>query len=166
MFKKIYNFINKTVFSNEYNAKKIGVTMGANCRILGRVDFGSEPYLIKLGSRVSITNSSFITHDGGVWVFREEYPEIDLIKPIIVGDNVFIGTNSVILPGVTIGSNVVVGACSVITKNIPSNSVAAGIPARVIKTIEEYKENVLKYSIDTKKLNASQKKSILSEMFK
>mgnify|MGYP002555963393 FL=1 len=57
--------------------------------------------------------------------------------PITIGDNVWIGGNSVILPGVTIGSNVVIRAGSVVTKDIPDNRVAAGNPCRIIREITE-----------------------------
>lgn len=57
--------------------------------------------------------------------------------PITIGDNVWIGGSSVILPGVTIGSNVVIGAGSVVTKDIPDNRVVAGNPCRVIREITE-----------------------------
>ena len=57
--------------------------------------------------------------------------------PISIGNNVWIGGNTVILPGVTIGDNVVIGAGSVVTKNIPANMIAAGNPCRVIREITE-----------------------------
>lgn len=57
--------------------------------------------------------------------------------PITVGDNVWIGGNTVILPGVTVGDNVVIGAGSVVTRDIPANSVAAGNPCRVLREITE-----------------------------
>lgn len=57
--------------------------------------------------------------------------------PVTIGDNVWIGGNSVILPGVTIGSNVVIGAGSVVTKDIPDWCIAAGNPCRVIRPITE-----------------------------
>lgn len=57
--------------------------------------------------------------------------------PISIGNNVWIGGNTVILPGVTIGDNVVIGAGSVVTKNIPANMIAAGNPCRVIREIVE-----------------------------
>lgn len=75
-------------------------------------------------------------------------------KKVIIGDNVWIGGNSVINPGVTIGSNVVIGSGSVVTKDIPDNTVAAGNPCRVIRSVtdedkiywhklyEEYLENI------------------------
>ena len=52
-----------------------------------------------------------------------------------IGDNVWLGGNTVINPGVTIGNNVVIGAGSVVTRDIPADSVAAGNPARVIRTL-------------------------------
>ena len=62
-------------------------------------------------------------------------------KPIAVGDNVWIGANSIILPEVTIGDNVIIGANSVVTKDIPSNSVALGNPCQRIKEKDAYIEN-------------------------
>lgn len=69
---------------------------------------------------------------------KEEYKDIDLFGRIYVGDDVHIGTNVIIMPNVKIGSNVIIGCSAVVTKDIPDNSVVAGIPARVIKSITEY----------------------------
>lgn len=57
-----------------------------------------------------------------------------------IGDNVFIGANSLILPNVQIGNNVIIGADSVVTRNVPDNVVVAGNPARIIKSTEAYVE--------------------------
>ncbi len=57
--------------------------------------------------------------------------------PITIGDNVWIGGSTVILPGVTIGNNVVIGAGSVVSKDIPDNKIAVGNPCRVIREITE-----------------------------
>ena len=57
--------------------------------------------------------------------------------PITIGDNVWIGGNTVILPGVTVGDNAVIGAGSVVTKDIPANSIAAGNPCRTVREITE-----------------------------
>ena len=66
---------------------------------------------------------------------KELEEEREYAKPIKVGNNVWIGGNVVVLPGVTIGDNVVIGAGSIVTKDIPSNSVAVGNPCKVIKEI-------------------------------
>jgi acetyltransferase-like isoleucine patch superfamily enzyme len=55
------------------------------------------------------------------------------VKPVIIGNNVFIGMRCIITKGVTIGDNVVIGACSIVTKDIPSNCVAVGAPCKVIR---------------------------------
>ncbi len=61
---------------------------------------------------------------------------IEWAEPIVIGNNVWIGGNATILPGVTIGDNAVIGAGSVVTKDVPSDVVVGGNPARVIKTIK------------------------------
>ena len=78
---------------------------------------------------------------------------------IKIGNNVFIGMRSIILPGVTIGDNVIVGAGSIVTKDIPSNSVVAGVPARVIKSFEEYESSSKAKADFTKGLSASEKET-------
>ena len=60
---------------------------------------------------------------------------LEYAKPIKIGNNVWIGGNVIVLPGVNIGDNVVIGAGSVVNKDIPSNSMAVGIPCKVIKKI-------------------------------
>ena len=66
---------------------------------------------------------------------RDRNKGLEYAKPIEVGNNVWIGGNVVVLPGVTIGDNVVIGAGSIVTKDIPSNSVAVGNPCKVIKEL-------------------------------
>jgi len=155
----------QTSLSLEETARSIGVKIGTDCRIYP-CNFGSEPYLISIGNHVTVTNGvHFITHDGGVWVLRNEYPEVDFVKPIIIYDNCFIGINAIILPGVTIGPNSIVGAGSVVTNSIPPNTIAAGVPAKVIKSIEEYKKQNLKKCLSTKSLSREEKKNFLLNFF-
>jgi len=150
-------------------AKYYGVTFGKNVRITGKhISFGGEPYLVEIGDNVTITPGvKFQTHDGGVGLFRKEYPGINVIEKIKVGNNVFIGEDVMIMYGVTIGDNVVIGARSLVTKNIPSNSVAVGTPARVIKTFDEYKANSLKKAIFIHETNSTKRKfEIISKLQK
>ena len=58
-------------------------------------------------------------------------------KPIVIGDNVWLGGGAIVLPGVTIGENTVVGAGAVVTRDLPPNVVAVGSPARVVRTLED-----------------------------
>ena len=149
-------------------ARKLGVQCGNECRFLDdpRLIFGTEPFLIKLGDHVEITHGCrFITHDGAVWCFRnkkDEYKSIDYFAPIRIGSNTFIGINSVILPGVNIGENCIIGAGSVVTKDIPPNTVAAGVPARNIKSINEFEKKLFtENAIPTKKMNSGEKKEYI-----
>ena len=145
-----------------------GVTIGKGCEIYRDVVWGSEPYLIKIGDHVRITSGCrFITHDGGVWVLREKYgnDSIDLFGSIIVGDNVHIGMDSIIMPGVKIGNNVIVGCGAVVTHDIPDGEVWGGVPARKIKTIEEYySKNQERFEM-TKHLSKEEKKRYLIEKY-
>lgn len=109
-------------------------------------NFGSEPYLITIGDNTTVSfDVAFVTHDAGTRVLRhlatnEKEKQTVIYGQIKVGNNCFIGCRSTILPGVTIGDNCIIGAGSVVNRDIPANSVAAGVPCRVICTIEEYKE--------------------------
>lgn len=145
-------------------ARKIGVRMGKGCRLID-VEFSTEPWLVTLGDRVSATRTRFETHDGGVWVFRETDPEIDVVKPITVGSNVFIGYGSIIMPGVTIGDNVVIGAGSLVSRDIPSNSLAVGVPARVIKSYEAYRDGTRATADPTKMLSPGDKRAYFEKKY-
>ena len=89
-------------------------------------------------------NVRFVNHDGGIQVSNVNgwLPDSDIFGVITVGNNVFIGQNVTILKGVHIGNNVVIGAGAIVTKDCEDDSVYAGIPARKIKTLREYYENV------------------------
>lgn len=166
MLKKII-FYFRLLLSDEWSKYKIyekylGISFGKKVRILHFPRFGSEPYLIKIGDNVTITRGVvFLNHDGGVALFRDEYPGLNNYAKIEVGNNVFLGVNSIIMPGVTIGSNVVIGAGSVVTKSIPDNVVAAGVPAKIIKSIEEYKESALDNACIINTTNPVERKKII-----
>ncbi|MCS0231414.1 acyltransferase [Vibrio alginolyticus] len=120
-------------------AKKNGLRLGHDCRIMKNVSFGSEPHLIEIRDEVTISfNVSFITHDGATWVFRDLYPNVTKFSPILVKKRAFIGANSTILPGVSIGERSIVAAGSVVTRDIPDQEVWGGVPARKIMTFENY----------------------------
>ena len=147
-------------------AKLVGVNVGKNPHFYGPTSWGTEPWLITIGDNVHITgNCKFINHDGGTLIFRDEIPDLEITKPIIVGNNVYIGEETMILPGVHIGNNVVIGARSVVTKDIPDNSVAAGVPCKVIKTTDEYLEKIKKESLHLGHLVGKEKDNALKEYF-
>lgn len=124
-------------------ARKKGVKVGENCRIYIK-NWGSEPFLITIGDHVTVTSGvKFITHDGSTCLVKDEHGKrYQRFAPIQVGSHVFIGVNSIIMPGVTIGSNVVIGAGSVVTKDIPDHSVAIGVPAKVVSSFADYQAKI------------------------
>ncbi len=102
--------------------------LGQNSTISGKVSIGNY---VMMGPDVVIMG---VTHD----ISDLSKPMIDpmnpsLEKPVIIGDNVWIGTRAIILPGVTIDDNSIVGAGAVVTKSFKKNSVIAGVPAKLIK---------------------------------
>lgn len=147
-------------------SRALGVKIGDRCDIHSSTSWGSEPYLISIGNHVRITkNVQFITHDGGVWVLREKYncPDIDLFGQIKVGNNVHIGINTIIMPGVIIGDDCIIAAGAVVTKNVPSGEIWGGIPAHFIEKMEQYYEKNRKRFVLTKQMNYEEKKSTIEE---
>lgn len=100
----------------------------------------SDPFMIKIGKNVQITGGvTILSHDYGWSVTKVVYGDIlGSVRPVMIGNNVYIGMNSMILAGAIIGDNVVIGANSVVTNIIPDNCVAVGNPCKMIYTLEEY----------------------------
>ena len=140
--------------------------MGEGIHIYGTVQWSTEPWIITLGNDVHITDGvKFITHDGGTLLFRKYIPDLEITKPITVGSEVYIGNNVIIMPGVNIGNKVIIGAGAIVTKDIPDNSVAVGVPARVIKTADEYFDKLQKESIHLGHLKGREKDEALMEYY-
>lgn len=99
-----------------------------------------RPSLITIGDNVDMNrNFGIKAHDFGHRVFIPLYGEfLSSSGKVTIGSNIYFGTDVTVLKGVTIGDNCIIGAGSIVSKSIPSNSVAAGVPCRVICTIEEY----------------------------
>ncbi|MGU3576493.1 acyltransferase [Brucellaceae bacterium C25G] len=124
-------------------ARRRGVKVGKNCDI-HTFKWGSEPFLIEIGDDVIISyNVLFITHDESTALVKDENGRRYRIEPIKIGNHVFIGAGSIILPGVTIGDNVVIGAGSVVSKNIPDNVVVSGNPAKLMQTFDAFHQKTL-----------------------
>lgn len=107
----------------------------------------------------------FITHDGGTLLFRQYVPDLEITKPITVGDDVYIGNDVIVLPGVKIGNKVVIGAGAIVSKDIPDNSLAVGVPARVIKTADEYFEKLQRESLHLGHLKGQEKDRALMKYY-
>lgn len=112
------------------------ITIGENFSMTGGSICSSEKIII--GNNVNLgANSVIIDTDFHPLnpVLRKLSPQNGDTSPVIIEDDVFIGMNTMILKGVTLGKGSVIGAGSVVTKSIPSNSIAAGNPAKVLKKI-------------------------------
>ncbi len=146
LFRKIYGLFIYYKSGGVAYARYLGAKVGKDCRIYTTF-FGSEPFLITIGNKVTITlGVKLITHDGAAWLANDEKGRRYRYQKIVIGNEVFIGADSVIMPGVKIDDKVVVAAGSVVTKSIPEGSVVAGVPAKIIgdygalhiKMIQEY----------------------------
>lgn len=129
-------------------ARYHGVKVGNNSRIYIK-DFGTEPFLISIGNNVTVTSGVvFLTHDGSMSLIRDEEGRRYKFGRIDIGDNVFIGVNSIILPGVCIASNAIVAAGSVVSRSIDEPGVYAGVPARKVSDFQSWFEKYNEYPSD------------------
>lgn len=161
--RKIIKFI-LMLLSPKMHAKFCGIKMGKDV-FFGTRHVPTEPYLITIGNHVQITKGVMLFTHGGAHVARIQIPQFDTFGKIVIGDWVYIGSNAMIMPGVTISDNVLVAAGSVVTKSIPKGVVVAGNPAKIICTIEEYIGKNRAYDTGTKGLSPKDKKKILLQEF-
>lgn len=123
--------------------RKKGVKIGKDTIIINPrkilIDY-SRPELIEIGDHVFLhQGTAILSHDWASWCFVNKYNDfIPSHAKIRIGNNVWLGENVTILKGVSIGDDVVIGCGSIVTKDIPSNSVAVGVPAKVICSMDDY----------------------------
>lgn len=117
---------------------KRGLKVGGNLtRMSGVIIDPSHCWHIEIGDDVILApRVHILAHDASTKPFLN-YTRVANVK---IGNKVFIGAGSIVLPGVTIGDNVIIGAGSIVSKNIQSNSLAVGSPANIICSLEEYLE--------------------------
>ena len=164
-FMTIYKVLYRKLFPMKY-ARRCGVNIRGRLFLYGNVSWGTEPWIITVGDNVHITDGvRFITHDGGTLLFRDKVPDLEITKPISIGDNVYIGNCVMILPGVKIGNNVVIGAASVVTSDISDGQVVAGVPARFLKTTDEYFQKLQKESLHLGHLKGQEKDIALMKYY-
>lgn len=143
MIQKVIDRAARLMLSPIAYGRRLGVKIGSGCRIYIK-SWGSEPFLISIGNNVTITSGVlFLTHDGSTGLVRSSGGiRYQHYAPVTVMDNVFIGVNAILLPGVVVGSNAIVAAGAVVTKAVPAGSIVAGNPARIIGEFAEYAERV------------------------
>ena len=116
--------------------RRRGVKIGENVNMYScNIDYG-HGFLIEIGDNCTITHTTILTHDASTKMYLG-YSKVGRVK---IGNNVFIGQGSIILPGVCIGNDVIIGAGSVVKKDIPDRTVAAGNPAEPICSLDKYIE--------------------------
>ena len=101
---------------------------------------------------------------GGGRILRGIDPSFDCFGKVCVGNNVYIGANAQLMPGVTVGNNVLIAAGSIVTKSVPDNVVVGGNPARIICTFDDYLKRNLRYNTKTKQLGQKEKRKILESL--
>jgi acetyltransferase-like isoleucine patch superfamily enzyme len=111
-----------------------GANIGKNVYIGEGVLLGQHPFLLTIKDNCVISGGvKILTHDTSFTVVGGK----DLAGHVVIGNNVHVGVNAVILPGVTVGDNCVIGAGAILVKDVPPGSVAAGVPARIIYSTQE-----------------------------
>ena len=139
---KLIKLLFRKMLSNlrgDLNIEKLvkrGLKVGQNFKaIKDNIIDPSHCWHIEIGDNVVMAPKSHIlAHDASTGLFNG-YTKVANVK---IGSNVFIGAGSIVLMGVTVGDNVIIGAGSIVIKDIPANSVAAGNPARVICSLDDY----------------------------
>ncbi|WP_276846904.1 acyltransferase [Faecalibaculum rodentium] len=145
----LYKIKSKIFRNNEiiidYYRKK-GVKIGDNCLICSNI-LTKEPKLISIGSNVTISvNVAFVTHDNSIKLILPD--KSDLFGTISIGDNCFVGENSLILYGCNIGNNVIIAAGSVVTKSwSEENIIIGGNPARKIGDWETFRRKSKDFAV-------------------
>lgn len=136
-------YIIATIRGNSVALRRLGVKVGEGSRIYTR-SFSGEPWLVSIGDRVTVAPGvDFITHDASSSLLQDEKGRRYRYARITVGNDVFIGANATILPGVRIGNRVIVAAGSVVNRSIPDNCVVGGVPARFLRSFDEFERQGL-----------------------
>lgn len=156
----LFRIIKRLVSSENY-ARMIGVNLGNNCFVPDKNTWSSEPYLITIGDGCQITMGVRIFTHGGGNIMRTVASDYDSFGKVNIGNNVYIGNNSLILPGVEIGNDCLVAAGSVVTKSIPSGNVVGGNPARIICKTSDYISRNLAYNAHTKGMSEQEKREAI-----
>ena len=144
----VFVYFDSRLYMRYYNRllKFVGLNLKGEPRFIAKSANFDDFHRITLGDRVVVSlNVYFLTHDYSfttalIAINEKPKTDIGIFRNIVIGDNVFIGMNSIILPGTIIGNNVIIGAGSVVRGTIPDNSITAGNPAIVIGDTRQYAE--------------------------
>ncbi len=139
---------NKEIINDYFRNSGMKVGKGTNicCNIMTM-----EPFLVEIGNNVTISgNVKLVTHDNSVSKLR--VGEADVFGRIVIGDNCFVGQNSIIMYGVELANNIIIAAGSVVCNSFTeSNIIIGGNPARIIGTCESFRKKIAPYAMSRKK---------------
>lgn len=162
----ISKIIKKIIFGEKSDSasyvrymRKKGVKIGEGAYLVSprNIHFDlTRPFLLEIGDHVKFAHGVTVLTHGFDWsVANCKYGDIlGSAGKVKIGNNVFLGVGTIVLPGVTIGNNVIIGAGSVVNHDIPDDSVAVGNPAHVVCDIETYYEKRKNAQIEEAKLVA------------
>ncbi|NCP72631.1 MAG: maltose acetyltransferase [Shewanella sp. CG18_big_fil_WC_8_21_14_2_50_42_11] len=154
IFLKLHGFQYRVLKLRAVYYQYIFQSCGKGFRLWGK-PYIKNPQNIKLGNNVSINDGAYMNGLGGISIGDNVsisalsvivstsldpdklVDKLHVNKPIFIGDNVQIGTGAIILPGIRIGNNVMIGAGAVVTKDIDSNCVIVGNPAKMLRKVNE-----------------------------
>lgn len=126
----------RTDYSSIDYLRSRGVQIGENVNLFDtNIDF-DHGFLVTIGNHVTLTGVRILTHDASTQIPLG----VSKVGCVTIGDEVFVGKGTIILPNVRIGNRVVIGAGSVVSRDIPDDSVAVGNPCRVIGTYDDFIE--------------------------
>ena len=147
LFKSLIHKI-KRHYIKDYDIKQMrsrGAVIGDNCSFGDSYIDPGFLSLIEIGNNVTLSNATLLAHDGST----QHICKKSRVGKIKIGNNVFIGYQSIVLPNVRIGDNVVIGAGSVVTKDIPDFCLAVGVPARKYGRVDEKGNIIERFEIMT-----------------
>lgn len=151
--------------------RECGAVIGENVDLIEFKCNPKDATCLQIGNNVTCSYAQVLTHDASLSKFLGN--DCNRIGRVVIGDNVFIGVQTVILPNVHIGNNVIIGAGSVVTKDIPDDSVAVGNPARVIGTcsalLEKHRErmkdpSIVYWDVQRAEMNAEEREAFNREI--
>lgn len=142
--------------------RKWGAIIGNDVELICVQCGRKDATCLEIGNHVTLTYTMILTHDASPQRFVGF--GINRIGRVVIGDNVFVGRQSIILPNVKIGSNVIIGAGSIVNKNIPDNVVAAGNPCRVICSMDDFVKKTKQNMIGNTFWNVNRDKMSKGEM--
>ncbi len=160
LLERILPFIGKDAMRFKIEKYRLrGAIIGESVRAFSPIT-SAEPYLLTVGDNVTIaTGVKFITHDNSAIKIYEN--ATDFVGSITIGNNVFIGACSILLPGITIADNCIIGAGSIVCRSCSTpGTVLAGNPAKPIGTVEKMQEKYKDYIFDFR--NKKRKSEILN----